>query len=172
MSEQHIFLVGPMGVGKTSVGRQLAGLLHRPFVDVDAEIESRCGADIQWIFDMEGETGFRKRETKVLGDIVTNSVSSVIATGGGVVMTEENRKILQSSGQVIYLSVSKEQLYERMRRDKSRPLLQVENREQVIDDLIELRDPLYREVADVVFAAEAGSAYRVAKVLLDELSKH
>ncbi|MGB0445432.1 MAG: shikimate kinase [Porticoccaceae bacterium] len=172
MSEQHIFLVGPMGVGKTSVGRQLAGLLHRPFVDVDAEIESRCGADIQWIFDMEGEAGFRKRETKVLGDIVTNSVSSVIATGGGVVMTEENRKILQSSGQVIYLSVSKEQLYERMRRDKSRPLLQVENREQVIDDLIELRDPLYREVADVVFAAEAGSAYRVAKVLLDELSKH
>jgi shikimate kinase len=172
MSEQHIFLVGPMGVGKTSVGRQLAGLLHRPFVDVDAEIESRCGADIQWIFDMEGEAGFRKRETKVLGDIVTNSVSSVIATGGGVVMTEENRKILQSSGQVIYLSVSKEQLYERMRRDKSRPLLQVENREQVIDDLIELRDPLYREVADVVFAAEAGSAYRVAKVLLDQLSKH
>jgi len=172
MSEQHIFLVGPMGVGKTSVGRQLAGLLHRPFVDVDAEIESRCGADIQWIFDMEGEAGFRKRETKVLGDIVTNSVSSVIATGGGVVMTEENRKILQSSGQVIYLSVSKEQLYERMRGDKSRPLLQVENREQVIDDLIELRDPLYREVADVVFAAEAGSAYRVAKVLLDELSKH
>ena len=121
---------------------------------------------------LEGEAGFRKRETKVLGDIVTNSVSSVIATGGGVVMTEENRKILQSSGQVIYLSVSKEQLYERMRGDKSRPLLQVENREQVIDDLIELRDPLYREVADVVFAAEAGSAYRVAKVLLDELSKH
>jgi shikimate kinase len=87
-------------------------------------------------------------------------------------MTKENRKILQSSGQVIYLSVSKEQLYERMRRDKSRPLLQVENREKVIDDLIELRDPLYREIADVVFAAEAGSAHRVAKVLLDELSKH
>jgi len=172
MSEQHIFLVGPMGVGKTSVGRQLAGLLHRPFVDVDAEIESRCGADIQWIFDMEGEAGFRKRETKVLSDIVASSASSVIATGGGVVMTKENRKILQSSGQVIYLSVSKEQLYERMRRDKSRPLLQVENREKVIDDLIELRDPLYREIADVVFAAEAGSAYRVAKVLLDELSKH
>ena len=172
MSEQHIFLVGPMGVGKTSVGRQLAGLLHRPFVDVDAEIESRCGADIQWIFDMEGEAGFRKRETKVLSDIVASSASSVIATGGGVVMIKENRKILQSSGQVIYLSVSKEQLYERMRRDKSRPLLQVGNREKVIDDLIELRDPLYREIADVVFAAEAGSAYRVAKVLLDELSKH
>jgi shikimate kinase len=121
---------------------------------------------------MEGEAGFRKRETKVLSDIVTTSASSVIATGGGVVMTKENRKILQSSGQVIYLSVSKEQLYERMRRDKSRPLLQVENREKVIDDLIELRDPLYREIADVVFAAEAGSAHRVAKVLLDELSKH
>ena len=159
-------------MGKTSVGRQLAGLLHRPFVDVDAEIESRSGADIQWIFDMEGEAGFRKRETKVLGDIVASSASSVIATGGGVVMTKENRKILQSSGQVIYLSVSKEQLYERMRRDKSRPLLQVENREQVIDALIELRDPLVREIAAVVFAAEAGSAHRVAKVLLEELSKH
>jgi shikimate kinase len=121
---------------------------------------------------MEGEAGFRKRETKVLGDIVANSARSVIATGGGVVMTQENRKILQTSGQVIYLSVSKEQLYERMRRDKSRPLLQVDNREQVIDDLIEMRDPLYREVADVVFVAEAGSAHRVAKVLLDELSKH
>jgi shikimate kinase len=80
MSEQHIFLVGPMGVGKTTVGKQLASLLHRPFVDVDAEIESRCGADIQWIFDMEGEQGFRKRESKVLNDIIANTPSSVIAT--------------------------------------------------------------------------------------------
>ena len=86
MSEQHIFLVGPMGVGKTTVGKQLASLLHRPFVDIDAEIESRCGADIQWIFDMEGEKGFRERESKVLQDIIDSNPSSVIATGGGVIM--------------------------------------------------------------------------------------
>ena len=172
MSEQHIFLVGPMGVGKTTVGKQLASLLHRPFIDVDAEIESRCGADIQWIFDMEGEKGFRERESKVLREIISSSPSSVIATGGGVVLSAQNRQILQSNGQVIYLSAPKEQLNERMRRDKSRPLLQVEDREKVINKLLEERDPLYREVADVVFSAEGGSASRVAKVLLDELSKH
>ena len=172
MSEQHIFLVGPMGVGKTTVGRQLAGLLHRPFIDVDAEIESRCGADIPWIFDMEGEQGFRERESKVLSDIVANNPSSVIATGGGVVLSKKNRQLLQTCGQVIYLSASKEQLYERMRRDKSRPLLQVEDREKVIAELLEVRDPLYREVADIVFSAEGGSSAKVAKVLLEELSKH
>ena len=172
MSEQHIFLIGPMGVGKTTVGKQLASLLHRPFVDVDAEIESRCGADIQWIFDMEGEQGFRKRESKVLNDIIANTPSSVIATGGGVILSEKNRQALQANGQIIYLLAAKEQLYERMRRDKSRPLLQVEDREKVIDQLLEIRDPLYREVADVVFSADGGSAARVAKILLDELSKH
>ena len=172
MSEQHIFLVGPMGVGKTTVGRQLAGLLHRPFIDVDAEIESRCGADIPWIFDMEGEKGFRERESKVLSDIVANNPSSVIATGGGVVLSKKNRQLLQACGQVIYLSASKEQLYERMRRDKSRPLLQVEDREKVIAELLEVRDPLYREVADIVFSAEGGSSAKVAKILLEELSKH
>ena len=172
MSEQHIFLVGPMGVGKTTVGRQLAGLLHRPFIDVDAEIESRCGADIPWIFDMEGEQGFRERESKVLSDIVANNPSSVIATGGGVVLSKKNRQLLQACGQVIYLSASKEQLYERMRRDKSRPLLQVEDREKVIAELLEVRDPLYREVADILFSAEGGSSAKVAKVLLEELSKH
>ena len=161
-----------MGVGKTTVGKQLAGLLHRPFVDVDAEIEARCGADIPWIFDMEGEQGFRQRESKVFEDIISSSPSSVIATGGGVVLSAKNRKLLQASGQVIYLSASKEQLYERMRRDKSRPLLQVENREKVLAELLEVRDPLYREVANIVFSAEGGSSAKVAKVLLEELSKH
>ena len=161
-----------MGVGKTTVGKQLAGLLHRPFVDVDAEIETRCGADIPWIFDMEGEQGFRQRESKVLEDIIASNPSSVIATGGGVVLSAKNRQLLQSSGQVIYLSASEQQLYERMRRDKSRPLLQVEDREKVISQLLEVRDPLYKEVADVVFSSEGGSAARVAKILLDELSKH
>ena len=121
---------------------------------------------------MEGEQGFRQRESKVLEDIIASNPSSVIATGGGVVLSAKNRQLLQSSGQVIYLSASEQQLYERMRRDKSRPLLQVEDREKVISQLLEVRDPLYKEVADVVFSAEGGSSAKVAKVLLDELSKH
>ena len=172
MSEKHIFLVGPMGVGKTTIGKQLAGLLHRRFVDIDAEIEARCGADIPWIFDMEGEQGFRKRESKVLADIISNSSSSVIATGGGVVLSARNRKLIQASGHVIYLLASKEQLYDRMRRDKSRPLLQVEDREKVIQQILEVRDPLYKEVANIVFSSEGGSAAKVAKALLSELSMH
>ena len=99
-----------MGVGKTTVGKQLASLLHRTFVDVDAEIETRCGADIPWIFDMEGEQGFRQRESKVLEDIIASNPSSVIATGGGVVLSAKNRQLLQSSGQVIYLSASEQPL--------------------------------------------------------------
>jgi shikimate kinase len=172
MIRQHIFLVGPMGVGKTTVGKQLAGLLDRPFIDVDSEIESRCGADIQWIFDMEGEEGFRAREAKVLKDIVSSNKVAVIATGGGAVLMPANREILRSNGQVVYLSVSKEQLYERMRKDKNRPLLQVDDREQVIDQLIEVRDPLYREVADKVFVADGGSAAKVAKSILEMLDEH
>ena len=128
MSEQHIFLVGPMGAGKTTIGRQLADFLCRPFIDVDNEIEARTGADIQWIFDMEGEQGFRDRESKVLKAIIETSPSSIIATGGGIVLRNENRTILQKNGLVVYLSATKEQLYERTRRDKNRPLLQVDDR--------------------------------------------
>lgn len=171
MSKQHIFLVGPMGVGKTTVGKKLAGLLNRPFFDVDVEIETRCGADIPWIFDMEGEQGFRNRETRAFEDIVASSDQAVIATGGGLVLSSRNREVLSANGQVIYLSASKEQLFERTRKDKSRPLLQVENRLEVIAELLENRHPLYTEVADLVFPSEGGQVSRVAQKLLDALSK-
>ena len=171
MSKQHIFLVGPMGVGKTTIGKKLAGLLKRPFFDVDAEIETRCGADIPWIFDMEGEQGFRDRETRAFEDIVASGDQAVIATGGGIVLSSVNREILQDNGQVVYLSASKEQLYERTRRDKSRPLLQVENRLQVIAELLEIRHPLYTEVADLVFPSQGGQVSKVAQKLLDALTK-
>lgn len=171
MSKQHIFLVGPMGVGKTTVGKKLAGLLNRPFFDVDVEIETRCGADIPWIFDMEGEQGFRNRETRAFEDIVASSDQAVIATGGGLVLSSRNREVLCANGQVIYLSASKEQLFERTRKDKSRPLLQVENRLEVIAELLENRHPLYTEVADLVFPSEGGQVSRVAQKLLDALSK-
>lgn len=169
MSEQHIFLVGPMGAGKTTIGRQLAKLLERPFFDIDAEIEARCGADIQWIFDREGEQGFRQRESRVLEDIAVAHDSAVIATGGGLVLADANRRLLRAHGKTVYLVASKEQLYRRTRKDKKRPLLQVENREQVIEQLLEKRDPLYREVADLVFPAVGGQVLAVTKRLLDAL---
>ena len=114
MTNQHIFLVGPMGVGKTTIGkRQLSSLLERPFIDIDKEIEARSGADIQWIFDREGEQGFRERESRVFEDIITANDRSVIATGGGIVLRAINRNFLREYGQCVYLSASKEQLYER-----------------------------------------------------------
>lgn len=141
MSEAHIFLIGPMGAGKSTIGRQLADFLCRPFIDVDNEIETMTGADIQWIFDMEGEEGFRNRESKVLKGLIETSRSSIIATGGGIVLRRQNRSMLQEGGQVVYLSATKGQLYERTRKDKNRPLLQVDDRRAVIDQLVENRDP-------------------------------
>jgi shikimate kinase len=170
MSEQHIFLVGPMGAGKTTVGQQLSVLLNRPFLDIDSEIESLCGADIQWIFDVEGEQGFRLRETRVLQQVVRTVEKSVIATGGGIVLSNENRNILRNNGLVIYLSASREQLYERTLRDKSRPLLQVENRQAAIDELLEQRDPFYRHVADLVCSSTGLNSAVIARKLADQLA--
>jgi shikimate kinase len=170
MTPQHIFLVGPMGAGKTTIGKHLADLLGLPFVDVDTEIESRAGADIQWIFDMEGEQGFRDRECKMLLDMSSNSQPKVIATGGGIVLRDENRAVLQRTGMVVYLSATAEQLFERTRRDKTRPLLQVEDRRAVIDQLVETRDPLYNQVADLVFPSGSMQPNKLAKKLAEALS--
>lgn len=171
MNEQHIFLVGPMGAGKSTIGRHLAAFLNRPFFDIDNEIEARTGADIQWIFDMEGEEGFRVREAKALLELIQNDTSSVIATGGGIVLREDNREVLRENGQVIYLSATKEQLYDRTRKDKSRPLLQVDNRREVIDQLVKKRDPLYRGIADLVFPAGSVPPGKLVKSLAQALTE-
>lgn len=147
---QRIFLVGPMGAGKTTVGRQLARLLNFAFIDLDAEIESRCGADIQWIFDVEGEAGFRARESSILSEVATLD-NIVIATGGGVVIRPENRDLLKKSGTVIYLAIPPEALYRRTLRDTKRPLLQVQDRRALIERLVREREPFYREVADIIY---------------------
>ena len=149
----HIFLIGPMGAGKSTVGKQLARTLSRPFFDIDHEITKSTGADIQWIFDMEGEAGFRLRESKALNNLIKLERSAVIATGGGVVLESTHRTALSKAGRVIYLSATKAQLFERTKRDKKRPLLQVADRRAVINSLFEQRDPLYRSVADFVFAS-------------------
>jgi len=170
MTTEHLFLVGPMGAGKSTIGKQLANILGRPFFDIDVEIVKSTGADIQWIFDMEGEEGFRQRESAMLLRTIASSTPSVIATGGGIVLRSDNRNAMVDAGKVVYLWVTKQQLYERTERDKRRPLLQVEDRKSTIDLLYEQRDPLYRQIADIVFRSSSFHAQQVAAELADQLS--
>lgn len=151
-----------MGAGKSTIGRVLAAELHLSFRDSDKVIEDRTGADIPWIFDMEGEEGFRDRESAVLAEL-SQGIDVVIATGGGIILREQNREIMQVSGYVCYLTASIEQLVERTSRDKKRPLLQVENPRQKIIDLVALRDPLYRAAADFVINTDRRSPKLVAQ---------
>jgi shikimate kinase len=145
---RSIFLVGPMGSGKSAVGRRLARDLRREFHDSDAFIEQRTGVEISYIFDKEGEAGFRKRETEALEEL-THLEGIVLATGGGAVLAPQNRAVLAARGRVVYLQASVEQQYERTRRSRDRPLLQAGNRMQILTELMQIRDPLYREVAEV-----------------------
>ncbi|AYA03019.1 shikimate kinase AroK [Acinetobacter sp. WCHAc010034] len=158
----NIYLVGPMGAGKTTVGRHLAELLGRDFVDSDHEIERKTGATIPWIFEKEGEQGFRSRETVVI-DELTARKQLVIATGGGAVTQASNRAFLKQRGIVVYLYTPVEIQLLRTCRDKNRPLLQVENPEKKLKDLLKIRDPLYREVADYVIETNQGAARDLAQ---------
>ncbi|MES2824026.1 MAG: shikimate kinase AroK [Pseudomonadota bacterium] len=162
MQKRNIYLVGPMGAGKSTIGRVLAAELRLSFRDSDRVIEERTGADIPWIFDMEGEEGFRERESAVLTELAQEQ-DVVIATGGGIILRSHNRQIMKSSGYVCYLTASIEQLVERTARDKKRPLLQVENPRQKIIDLLALRDPLYREAADFIINTDRRSPKLVAQ---------
>lgn len=161
----NIYLVGPMGAGKTTVGRHLADLLHREFLDSDHEIERKTGATIPWIFEKEGEQGFRARESLVINDL-TSKNNLVIATGGGAVTQPMNRDYLKNRGIVIYLYTPVEIQLQRTYRDKNRPLLQVENPEQKLRDLLSIRDPLYREVAHHIIETNQGAARDLAQRIL------
>ncbi len=162
MYKRNIYLVGPMGAGKSTIGRVLAAELHLNFRDSDRVIEERTGANIPWIFDMEGEEGFRDRESTVLAELAKEQ-DIVIATGGGIVLREPNREIMKASGYVFYLTASIDQLVERTARDKKRPLLQVDNPRQKIIDLLAMRDPLYREAADFIINTDRRSPKLVAQ---------
>jgi shikimate kinase len=166
---QRVFLVGPMGAGKTTIGRQLARNLKLEFIDSDHEIELRAGADIPWIFDVEGEAGFRARELKVIAEL-TNREGILLATGGGVVMSPENRSALGGRGLVIYLHTTVAQQLSRTNRDRQRPLLQTGDPEQTLCDLMKVRDPLYREIADYVVDTDGLSARTVAHQIAQTLS--
>lgn len=167
----NLVLVGPMGAGKTSVGKLLADRLGLRFVDSDHELETRCGADIPWIFDIEGEAGFRARETEILSELCEQS-SILLATGGGAILLEKNRHILRKTGVVVYLSANLDQIYQRVRHDTNRPLLQVENPRGAIADILETRAPLYREVADIVLSStERESPGSMASAVYSELKQ-
>ena len=165
---KNLFLVGPMGAGKSAVGRQLARMLHLNFVDSDEEIENRTGVDISFIFEKEGEAGFRSRESKVIDELSQRS-GIVLATGGGAVLDPQNRSWLGGRGFVIYLYTSVAQQLDRTQRGRNRPLLENGDREQVLNDLMEIRDPLYREIADMTVETDGRRVREVADEIRDAL---
>jgi len=156
----NIFLIGPMGVGKSTIGKQLAAKTGLEFKDTDQEIQKRTGVDIPTIFEFEGEAGFRKREQAVLDDL-TQQRGLVLSTGGGIVLDTTNRQHLTARGLVIYLHCSPNQQYARTQKDRSRPLLQTENPLAKLQELMEQRDPLYRQVADHIVSTEKRNAASV-----------
>lgn len=147
--KKNIVLVGLMGAGKSTVGRHLGKRLQMEFHDSDTEIEQRTGVSISTIFEIEGEKGFRAREEQIINELCHYS-NIILATGGGSVLSENNRIVIQEAGHVIYLCTSAEQLYSRIRHDKLRPLMQTENPLQTLRNLLKNREPYYLEVADSV----------------------
>lgn len=171
-SQRSIFLIGPMGAGKSTIGKHLAQLLKLEFFDTDQVIEERAGADIAWIFDVEGEEGFRQREIKVL-DELTKMTGLVLATGGGIVLASENRNNLSSRGTVVYLNASIDQQLKRTGRDKRRPMLQgkMAEQEKTLQSLMKEREALYEEIADYVVMTDSRTVRSVAQEIIDCLEK-
>jgi shikimate kinase len=164
-----LFLTGPMGAGKSTIGRQLAKQLRLPFHDSDHEIESRTGVDIPLIFELEGEAGFRKREASVI-DELTRLPNIVLATGGGAVMDPANRQHLKTRGRVIYLHTSVNHQLKRTRKDRKRPLLQTGNPREKLDELMSIRDPLYRELASIIIDTNGMRVRDVVKIIMQRLT--
>ncbi len=162
-----IFLVGPMGAGKSAVGKQLARQLHREFHDTDGEVEHRTGVDIPFIFEKEGEAGFRKRERDALDDL-TQEQGTVLATGGGAVLDPDNRRNLSSRGYVVYLHASVDQQLARTSASRNRPLLETPDPAARLAELMAEREPIYRELADLVIDTDGRRVRDVA----DEIKRH
>ena len=165
-----VFIVGPMGAGKTTIGRLLAKQLGREFVDSDWFIESQTGADIAWIFAKEGEAGFRERETRAINEL-TQKPQIVLATGGGAVMSHDNREFLHQRGIVVYLNAPVEVQMARTAKDKSRPLLQQPNPKQILQSLSQVRDPLYRQVAHIILPTGHTYPRHMVNQLLQQLER-
>jgi shikimate kinase len=166
----NLILIGMMGSGKTTMGRALAKHLNKTFIDSDEEIQLRTGVTIPHIFDVEGEAGFRVREAQVIADLVLRD-NLLLATGGGAVLTEQTRALLPQNGVVIYLRTHVHDLWQRTRNDKSRPLLQTGNPYLKLSQLFEQRDPLYRQVADLIIPSGKQSVHNMMLSLINEVEK-
>lgn len=167
----NLYLIGPMGAGKTTIGRRAASLLGLPFFDLDHEIEKRCGAAIALIFDIEGEAGFRQRESALLAEFAARS-GIALATGGGAVLAEDNRRLLHETGFVVFLQTTVDEQLRRLSRDRKRPLLNAADRRERLQSLATRRDPLYAQIADyTVPAGHAGSTARIAARLASALKQ-
>lgn len=168
----RLFLIGPMGSGKTTVGKQLARRLEMNFADLDQEIQARCGVEVAVIFEIEGEEGFRKRESDLL-DELTRRDRIVLATGGGSVLLDGNRRMLRERGLVVFLETSVDQQLRRLERDKQRPLLQAPDRRRRLDELAHRRNPVYRDTAHLVVRSAdirpPAMAARVEKAIRNHL---
>lgn len=169
MADRNIFLVGMPAVGKSTIGRLLGKLLKCPFYDSDHEIEARAGADIPWIFDVEGEAGFREREQQVIDELSQLS-GVVLATGGGAVLREANRRMLSARGVVVLLDSTDERIGERTAKDTKRPLFQGAEGATVIARLRAERLPLYRAIADFEFHTDRVAARSVARKIVQEVT--
>jgi len=168
--DANVFLVGPMGAGKSTIGRALAVQLGKTFQDSDHEIEARTGAPVALIFEIEGEAGFRQRECAVIDDL-TRASGLVMATGGGAVLSADNRRLLRERGVVVYLYAPLETLLERVRYDRARPLLQTDDRRGVLERLLAQRDPLYREVAHIIVETTHRPPASVARDIIKRLEQ-
>ncbi|MDP2879852.1 MAG: shikimate kinase AroK [Sulfuricella sp.] len=166
----NIFLVGLMGAGKTTVGKLIARHLNRPFVDSDHEIEKRTGVNIPLIFELEGEVGFRTREAAVIEEL-TGQRNIVLATGGGAILSSQNRDNLRRNGTVIYLRAKVEDLWQRTRHDKNRPLLQTADPKAKLKELFAQRDPLYCEIADIIVDSGAQSVHALVHQIEEQLKQ-
>lgn len=161
---ENIFLIGPMGSGKTSLGRRIAPKLGYDFIDVDEELEKRCGVEVSVIFDIEGEQGFRERESNLLAEIAANR-GQLIATGGGSVLSERNREVIRANGTVVWLKTTVAQQIRRLERDKRRPLLAAPDRRQRLTAMAEQRNPIYASLADLVFESQNRPLVQMASAL-------
>ena len=165
----NIILIGPMGAGKTTIGRQIARVFDFDFFDSDREIEERTGASIPLIFELEGEDGFRKREQDIIADL-TKKKQIVLATGGGAVLRAANREALKASGTIVYLCASLDDLMERTSKDKNRPLLQTENPRAKLQSILTERDPIYRQLADIILETNKMTVHTAVRKLEELIS--
>jgi len=166
-----VFLVGMPGSGKSTIGKALAKSLNRPFIDLDQAIEERCGVAIPVIFEIEGEQGFRKRETQVLQEVTANQAASVVATGGGAVLAEQNRELIGQHGVAVYLKAPIDELLRRTSRDRNRPLLVTDDPKARLQALYDQRSPIYDALADIVLETGAASISATVQQIISRLKQ-